>query len=341
MQDNNINEIMSNALTVNKDTLSKNIKDIINQIKNVIEANKDNIENASSIDKNNDNGFILNFDIVNNIFSNIEKENTLYGDVTLSHKDDYKKIIYGAQIMEYGNVAVISDGNPYVIIEMALRNIIAGNTTIFANDKFMLGTNQLLIQIIQSVLEQFNISKYLVQIYITNNFDEVLSNFANIDLVICIGNRNLQNMILNKSKNKTIISGYENFDLYIEDTTHLEFINKIINTGLNIQLYVNENTNLDYSNSIIVSDIDEAIAQINYNGNRYSSAIFTSSTENASKFIKQVKSKIVTINISPTIERIIDINQSDLTIEKTIIYPFSFKFDGNNDTIQITDDESI
>ena len=64
MQDNNINEIMSNALTVNKDTLSKNIKDIINQIKNVIEANKDNIENASSIDKNNDNGFILNFDIV-------------------------------------------------------------------------------------------------------------------------------------------------------------------------------------------------------------------------------------------------------------------------------------
>ena len=159
MQDNNINEIMSNALTVNKDTLSKNIKDIINQIKNVIEANKDNIENASSIDKNNDNGFILNFDIVNNIFSNIEKENTLYGDVTLSQKDDYKKIIYGTQIMEYGNVAVISDGNPYVIIEMALRNIIAGNTTIFANDKFMLGTNQLLIQIIQSVLEQFNISK--------------------------------------------------------------------------------------------------------------------------------------------------------------------------------------
>ena len=109
-------------------------------------------------------------------------------------------------------------------------------------------------------------------------------------------------------------------------------------TTKNIQNVI---TNTVNSNSIIVSDIDEAIAQINYNGNRYSSAIFTSSTENASKFIKQVKSKIVTINISPTIERIIDINQSDLTIEKTIIYPFSFKFDGNNDTIQITDDESI
>lgn len=337
MEDNNINEIISNALTVSKDTLSKNIKDIINQIENAIEANKDNIINANNIDKNNDNGFILNFDIINNIFSNIKKENILYGDVTLSQKDDDKKIIYGTEIMDSGNVVVVSDGNPYVIIEMALRNILAGNTTIFSNDKFMFGTNQLLIQIIQSVLEQFNISKYLIQIYITDNFDELLSNFANIDLVICIGNRNLQNIVLNKSKNKTIISGYENFDLYIEDTTHLDFIKKIINTGLNIQLYINENTNLDYSNSIIVGDIDEAIAQINYNGNRYSSAIFTKSTENASKFIKEIKSKIVTINMSPSIERIIDIKQSDLIIEKTIIYPVSFKFDGNSDIVQITD----
>ena len=337
MEDNNINEIISNALTVSKDTLSKNIKDIINQIENAIEANKDNIINANNIDKNNDNGFILNFDIINNIFSNIKKENILYGDVTLSQKDDDKKIIYGTEIMDSGNVVVVSDGNPYVIIEMALRNILAGNTTIFSNDKFMFGTNQLLIQIIQSVLEQFNISKYLIQIYITDNFDELLSNFANIDLVICIGNRNLQNIVLNKSKNKTIISGYENFDLYIEDTTHLDFIKEIINTGLNIQLYINENTNLDYSNSIIVGDIDEAIAQINYNGNRYSSAIFTKSTENASKFIKEIKSKIVTINMSPSIERIIDIKQSDLIIEKTIIYPVSFKFDGNSDIVQITD----
>ena len=54
------------------------------------------------------------------------------------------------------------------------------------------------------------------------------------------------------------------------------------------------------------SDVDEAIAQINYNGSRYSSAIFTTSSENASKFIKEVKSKIVTVNTSPTIERIIE-----------------------------------
>ena len=338
MQDN-INTIISNALKVNKDTLSNNIKLIITQIKKAIEINKEAIVQANNIDRKNKNGFIIDFDIVYNIFSNIEKETIMYGDVTLSQKDDEKKIIYGTQIMDCGNVIVITDGNPYITIEMAIRNIMAGNTTILSNSGFMFGTNQLLIQIIQSVLEQSNISKYLVQIYVSENFDEVLSNFANIDLVVCIGNHSLQNMILNKSKNKTIISGYENFDIYIEDASHIDFLNKIINTGLNIQLYINRDTNKDHPSAIIVSDIDEAIAQINYNGSKYSSAIFTTSTENASKFVKEVKSKIVTINTSPTIERIIDIKQKDLINEKTIIYPFGFKLDGNSKNIKINEND--
>ena len=334
MQDS-IDKIISNALQVKKDTLSKNIKSIIIQIKKALDSNKEAILQANKIDEKNNNGFILDFDIINNIFSNLEKENMVYGDVTLSQKDNEQNIIYGTQIMDYGNVVVITDGNPYAIIEMVIKNIMAGNTTVFSNNGFMFGTNQLIVQIVQSVLEQFNISKYLIQIFVSENFDEVLSNYANIDLVICIGNHNLQNLILNKSKNRTLISGYENFDVYIEDTAHIEFLNKIMNTGLNIQLYINNDTKLDYSDAIIVNDIDEAIAQINYNGSKYSSAIFTTSTENASKFVKEVKSKIVTINTSPTIERIIDIKQKDLTNEKTIIYPFNFKLDGNSNKIEL------
>ena len=335
MQDNNINTIISNALVVNKDILSKNIKPIINQIQKALESNKEAITQANKIDQKNGNGFMVDFSIINNIFSNLEKENILYGNVTLSQKDDEKKIIYGTQIMDSGNVVVINDGNPYIIIEMALRNIMAGNTTIFSNSGFMFGTNQLLIQIIQSVLEQFNISKYLIQIFISENFDDILSNYANINLVVCIGDHNLQNLVLSKSKNKNIISGYENFDLYIEDTSHIDFLNKIVNTGLNIQIYINNETKIDHPNAILVNDVDEAIAQINYNGSKYSSSIFTTSTDNASKFIKEVNSKIVTINTSPTIERIIDIKQTDLVNEKTIIYPMNFNFDGTNENISL------
>lgn len=335
MQDNNINTIISNALVVNKDILSKNIKPIINQIQKALESNKEAITQANKIDQKNGNGFMVDFSIINNIFSNLEKENILYGNVTLSQKDDDKKLIYGKQIMDSGNVVVINDGNPYVIIEMTIRNILAGNTTIFSNNGYMFGSNKLLIQIIQSVLEQFNISKYLIQIFISENFDDILSNYANINLVVCIGDHNLQNLVLSKSKNKTIISGYENFDLYIEDTSHIDFLNKIVNTGLNIQIYINNETKIDHPNAILVNDVDEAIAQINYNGSKYSSSIFTTSTDNASKFIKEVNSKIVTINTSPTIERIIDIKQTDLVNEKTIIYPMNFNFDGTNENISL------
>ena len=89
----------------------------------------------------------------------------------------------------------------------------------------------------------------------------------------------------------------------------MDFLNKIVNIGLNVQLYINSNTNLEHSNAMIVDDIDEGIVQINYNGNGYSSAIFTASSENASKFIRKVKSKIITVNTSPIIERIIDNSQ--------------------------------
>lgn len=327
--EDNASKIITNALSVGKTNLYNNIENIIKEVEKALFTNKDLILEANKIDQKNNNGYIIDFNILNNIFKNLEKETIIYGNVTISEKDEEKKIICGKQIMDYGNVLVINDGNPYVIIEMALRNLLAGNTIIFANKGYMYGTNNLIINIIETVLEKFEISKYLIQLYITEEFDSILSNYANINLVVCIGNRGLQNMILSKSKIKTITSGYENFDLYIEDSSHIDLLDKIIASGLNIQLYINSNTNLNYKEAISVNDIDEAIAQINYNGSKYSTSIFTNLPDNASKFMREVNSKIVAVNASPTIERIIDIKQSDLIIEKTFIYSLNFKFDGS------------
>lgn len=327
MKENDINKIINNVLLVDKKNLSNNIKPILKNIKISIKDNQDILLQANKIDTKNNNAFQLSFDIIDNIFKRVEKENSFYKDVILLQKDDNKKIIYGKQIMDYGNVVIITDGNPYLSLEMILRNIMAGNTIILVNNGFMYGINNLIVNIVQSILENYKVSKNLIQLFINDDYKEVLNNYANIDLVVCIGNHELQRLIIRESKNKVITSGYENFDLYIEDTKHLDFLNKIINTVLNVNLYINKDTNLDYDTAIIVSDIDEAIAQINYNGSRYSSAIFTSSNFNASKFIREVKSSIVTINTSPTIERICDIKQLDLVYEKTIIYPYEFNIE--------------
>ena len=329
MKENDINKIINNVLLVDKKNLSNNIKPILKNIKISIKDNQDILLQANKIDTKNNNAFQLSFDIIDNIFKRVEKENIFYKDVTLLQKDDNKKIIYGKQIMDYGNVVIITDGNPYLSLEMILRNIMAGNTIILVNNGFMYGTNNLIVNIVQSILENYKVSKNLIQLFITDDYKEVLNNYANIDLVVCIGNHELQRLIIRESKNKVITSGYENFDLYIENTKHLDFLNKIINTGLNVNLYINKDTNLDYDTAIIVSDIDEAIAQINYNGSRYSSAIFTSSNFNASKFIREVKSSIVTVNSSPTIERLLDIKQTDLINEKTVIYPNESNIENN------------
>ena len=329
---NDINSIFSNALQVKKDILANAVPLLVEQIIHDISENKDIIEQANQIDVKNKNGFIIDFNVIENIFSRVKKENLVYGTVTLSQKDESK--IYGKQIMDCGNVIVVTDGNPYVVLEMAIRNIKAGNTTILFSNGFMYGTNQLLIQLIQDVLEQFNISRYLLQMCVCDNCNDILSNYANIDLVMCIGKRDLQNAVLNASKNKTILSGYGHFEIYIEDAKHIEILKNIMHTKLDIQLYIKRDLGLDYPGSIIVEDIDEAIAQINYTGSRYHSAIFTNSTNNASQFIREVKSRMVTVNASPTIENMIDINSNDLIMEKQIIYPFEFKISG---TMRIED----
>lgn len=323
--DNNIDKIIENILKVDINNLEKNIKMIIYNIKKSLNINKDLIEETNKLDINNKNGFILDFNVINNIFSNIDKDNLYYKDVTLSKRDIKENIIYGKEIMNIGNVIVINDKNPYILIEMIIRNIKAGNKLILANNTYMYLTNKLIIKLVQDILEEFNISRNLIQLYVTDDYDSLLSNYANIDLVICIGNANLQKLILNKSKNKTIISGYENFDLYIDDIKDIDFLNKIINSNLDISLYINSNLNIDYPTAILVNDCDEAIKQINYNGSKFSSSIFTDSSINASKFINQVNSKTITVNTSPSIERTLDITQQDLITYKTIIYPFNFK----------------
>lgn len=322
---NKIDTIITNSLYVKKTTIADKLPDLLVLIEKAINMNKDIISEASNIDFENNNGFILDFNVISNIFKNLKAEKNIYGTVILSQKSKEKHIIYGKQIMDCGNVIVINDGNPYVIIELALRNLLAANTTIFANSGYMSGTNNLIIEIIQSVLTKNELSPHYLQLYIDEDCTNILSNYANIDLVICVGNHSLQQKVLSKSKNRVIISGYEQFDLYIEDKSNIDFINKILNTGLNFQLYIKDNLDIDYPNAILVSDIDEAIAQINYNGSKYSTGIFTNSEDSATKFIHEVKSHMITINTTPSIERIIDINQFDLSIVKTIIYPDNFQ----------------
>ena len=332
--EDNINIIINNMLAVNKKNLPKEtINLILNQIKASLLNSKEALVVANNIDTKNNNGFKLDFEIFNNIFKNIEDE-TYSGDIIYSQKNEVKKFVYSKFWESKGNVVIINDGNTYILLELILKNIIANNNVIINTNGYMYGTNNFLIGIIQTILEKNSYSKNQIQLFLSEDYEDIFKHYTSIDLVVAIGNSQLQRIVQKNCQNELIISGYENFDIYIETDKYLDFVKKIIEQNINVQFYINKELSFDEENAILVDDIEEAVAQINFNGSGYSAAIFTEDKASAEYFMNNVKSKIHTINTSPSIERILDINTENLMIEKTVIVPLneggeSIKFDIN------------
>lgn len=320
MENNNIDKILLNANLIKKDFESKSLIHAVDTIKQNLLNLFPHIQESNKIDLEHKNGFKIDLTQLTSILNHTKLDH-VFGEVLESTKSEDKKLMYGKQVFDQGTVVIINDGNTYEIIELLIKNILAGNSTIFVNSGFLYGTNNFVIKIVQDILEQNNINKNLVQLYITEDLNSVFKNYSHIDLIIGIGNRRFQQQILEQSKNKTIVSGYHNYDLYIEDKKDLEFINKILKSTSNLQLYIKEGIGLDQKNAMIVADIDEAIAQINFAGSNYSASIITDNEFNASKFVSEVKSPYVTLNTSPTIEKVLDISDSELIKIKTIINP--------------------
>ena len=67
--ENSIKEVISNALVVNKKDLSNNIKTIFYKIKDVLDNSKDLIKQANDVDEENNNGFTIDFDVIDSIFN--------------------------------------------------------------------------------------------------------------------------------------------------------------------------------------------------------------------------------------------------------------------------------
>lgn len=185
----------------------------------------------------------------------------------------------------------------------------------------MKATNELIVLLIQRILEAYNIDKKLIQILYTSKIEELLSNNTSINKVFAIGNKSFQNRIKKVSKIEVICKGYNYFDIYIEDLTNLSFIKKIINENANIDIYVRHDLNVPFEEYIEVEDIDEAIGQINFNTSGYSSSIFTNNNQNASMFLREVKTDNVSVNSSPLINKIIDIDINLLLSRKNMLYP--------------------
>ena len=213
-------------------------------------------------------------------------------------------------------------GNTYCLLELVLKAILTHNSIIITSySDYMKSTNELILILVRRILNAYNIDKNIIQILYTSRIEELLSNNISINKVIAIGNRNFQNKIRKISKVEVISKGYNYFDLYIENEKNLDFIEKIIKENENIDIYIKRGLKVDFEDYIEVEDIDEAIAQINFSTSGYSSSIFTDNKQNASVFLKEIKTNNVSVNSSPLIQDIVDIDINLLLTRKNMFYP--------------------
>ena len=318
----NIREILGNA-TMAYTNMDANIdgKKVAQNIFELLDENKESIEKANKIDVKSNNGFKINFDMFQKLNNEINSINDVYRKV-ISMNQNENNYLEGKQTDNLGTICLVYDGNTYCLLELVLKAILTHNSIIATSESdYMKATNELIVILIQRILEAYNIDKNLVQILYTSRIEELLSNSTSINKVFAIGNKSFQYKIRKASKVEVISKGYNYFDLYIEDLTNLTFIKKIVKEEENIDIYVKSGLKVPFDDYIEVEDIDEATAQINFNTSGYSSSIFTDNNQNASVFLREVKADNVSVNSSPLIESIVDVDINLLLSRKNMFYP--------------------
>ena len=318
---NNIRDILGNATMAHTNmNIDINSKNIVQNILDLLEENRENIENANKIDVKNNNGFKIDFEMIYKIKNEIINMEDSYRKVISMNKIE-NNYLRGKQTDKLGTICLVYDGNTYCLLELILKAILTHNALIATSESnYMKATNELILILVRRILEAYEIDKNLIQILYTSRIEELLSNSISISKVIAIGNKNFQEKIKKVSKVEVICKGYNNFDLYIEDTTNLSFIKKIIKEE-NVDIYVKSGVKVPFEDYVEVEDIEEAIAQINFNTSGYSSSIFTDDSQNATKFLREIKTDNISVNSSPLIENIVNIDANLLLMKKNMLYP--------------------
>ena len=296
------------------------------RFKELVNANRDKIEKIKEIDEK----YVDVIPAIDTILKHIENNKKIghYTDIIEQRKtkDGYMIVKYKDNL---GVIGVIYEGDPYITIELALRAIVTKNALIFCTNQKMYATNELFVIIIQKVLEDCGYPKDLIQIIDSENYIEMYKHETIIKNMIVIGSKDLQLQVKRNTNANLIVSGYNYFDLYIEKIIDKELIKKILEIkNIHLNIYINERISkqeieeLDIEDYTEIQDTEEAIRDINCNSAGYSSSIITSNSENAKKFLENVKTGNVFVNASPTLERNLDITEEKILYTKQIMYKY-------------------
>jgi len=295
-------------------------KSTVDYIFNIIFESEKTIKAANELDIKNNNGYEIDFSIINKIKKELLVSEDIYRKVLSMNKNE-NNYLEGRQIDNLGTIGVIYNGNSYILLELALKSILSHNSIIFSCNEYMMGTNELLIILIKRALKEYKIDENLVQADYSGDYSKLLESNISLNKIIVIGDRKLQNNVKKQAKTNLVCKGYDSYDIYIGDLTNISLINQIVCQNKNIDIYIQKDLISPFNDAIEVEDIDEAIAQINFNTTGYSSAIFTDDSQKGSKFLREIKSENISVNASPILNKFLNIDIGEMLFVKNMYFP--------------------
>ena len=262
----------------------------------------------------------------------IKKEKTLEKAFTLDEKEWEYKVDLG-KLIEYiseiksemylpkftkeeivdglGKIVLAAKNqNPYLIFEFVLYSIYTNNNVTVVLENKLLASNKVLLETIKNVLKENKYDENIVSYKEVKSIFDIVDFQDEYDLLYYFGNKEEYLSFIKRIHIDSMFENYGEIDVYVDSNDFKEELLKIDKFA-----YINE-IKINYYNS----SLEEAKKVMNNKNNiNKISVIFTKDTNNAYKFVKDIKSENVYINVNPITNFSFNINQKNLVYTKKII----------------------
>lgn len=295
MIDSIIEKMRLNRLSYNEEY---NIEELVDTIKKHLKTNIDILQKSYEYEYNQP----LNLDKLINSFDYIK--NNKIGIVDSPFRNEFGKV--ANNYVPYGIVGVVVKNDISLYNYASILNLlIQTNNSIILEPYKNMGTVNILVEMLNQVITQINgINKIII-----NSTNELLQQNNNIDLLLFIGSKNEFNNIHAQCDKKYY--GIGNYELIIDKMLDTNLVNEARKRNVVI---IEKNNTRDFYNNF------------NLSSSNYCTAIMSDNKEEVRKFISNVKSSYLLVNIIPTIQDETNIDIDDLLYKKsTLIWDDSNK----------------
>ena len=178
-------------------------------------------------------------------------------------------------------------GNPVVTVQVLFESIRNGNTANLCIENQCLAINKYIVELFVSILKDHKIKECIA--FGTYKLKQVEEDLELFDNAIFVGNRNLYNMLRDKTTNEKYIP-FDCLDILVFGTKYEDFARDVLNVAIESDIETE-----------IYEDMKEEVAveYLNQYGNKYMILLLGTNKEKLKSVAEKLNYKYVLINENP------------------------------------------